>query len=541
MLMKTLRDDQALAIDNLREELKQGQNRIVLQGPTGMGKTVIIADIVDRALQRNRKVLITVPAISLIDQTVEALANQGMRDVGVIQAQHPMTDWSRPVQVASVQTLVHRWKDREMPKADLVLVDEVHRWFTIFPQWMLDKDWLAVPFIGFSATPWTKGLGSLYTRLIVANNIAELIARKVLVPFRTFAPDTPDLTGVRQQAGDFVASDLEEVMRPKKLTANIVATWKELALDRPTVCFCCSRAHAEQLAKEFEEAGVGAAFMDCNTPLLERQAIRRQMLRDEVKVVCNVEIVGIGVDWPEVSCVIYARPTMSDIRFVQNVGRGLRAAEGKTDLLILDHSSTTQRLGFVDEIYTYHPILDDGKTKAETQVAIALPKECPKCHMLKAPRASVCPHCGHKVEEHASAVAVERGTLREVKVGDEMDSLRKRLPDKAHCFGQLWWWGIKKGYKPGWAAVKTKEIFGSFPRAREPEPDMMGSPVPELLEYIFKSTEKWKRQQSYAKRTVARQRTAQERAAHDDAILAEVRNKFVEGTLATEQDLEDFQ
>ena len=75
------------------------------------------------------------------------------------------------------------------------------------------------------------------------------------------------------------------------------------------------------------------------------------MLRGEVQVVCNVDVVGLGVDWPEVSCIIYARPTMSDMRFVQNIGRGLRSAPGKDDLLILDHSTTTARLGFVDEIY----------------------------------------------------------------------------------------------------------------------------------------------------------------------------------------------
>jgi len=293
------------------------------------------------------------------------------------------------------------------------------------------------------------------------------------------------------------------------------------------------------VSEEFESEGIGAAYMDCNTPLMERQAIRRQMLRDEVRVVCNVEIVGIGVDWPEVSCVIYARPTMSDMRFVQNIGRGLRSAEGKTDLLILDHSSTTQRLGFVDEIYGYHPVLDDGKSKTDKPVPILLPKECPNCHLLKAPRVSVCPHCGHKVEEHATPVAVERGTLREIKQGDEMSDLRSRLPDKPHCFGQLYWWGMKKGYKPGWAAVKTKEIFGAFPRAREPAPETISAPTPELVEYIYLSTEKWKKEQNNAKRAVARRRTAQERAQRDEQIIASVRTQFVDG-LMTEEDMEEL-
>ena len=228
--------------------------------------------------------------------------------------------------------------------------------------------------------------------------------------------------------------------------------------------------------------------------------MREALRRGEVKVICNVNVIGIGVDIPELSCVIYARPTMSDIRFVQNVGRGLRSCKGKTDLLILDHSSTTQRLGFIDEVYGYHTGLDDGKVKPAQTQYVLLPKECPACHMLKPPRCAVCPNCGHEAKHHAEPVAVERGTLREMKPGDDMDRLRKQLPDKPHCFGQLWWYGQQKGYKRGWAAVKVKEIFGSFPRAREPEPDMIGSPCLELVDYIFRSTDKWRKDQVNARR-----------------------------------------
>src|SRR5436190_19557842 len=148
--MKTLRADQVEAIGNLREALMDAEwehkqrgkpkARVVLSGPTGVGKTVIIADIVNRARQRDKLVLITVPAISLVDQTVIALADMGILDVGVIQAQHPMTDWGRPVQVASVQTLQHRWRERQMPRADLVLVDEVHRRFDMFSHWIPSEE-----------------------------------------------------------------------------------------------------------------------------------------------------------------------------------------------------------------------------------------------------------------------------------------------------------------------------------------------------------------------------------------------------------------
>jgi DNA repair protein RadD len=534
--MKTLRDDQTKAITQLRYDVSHGERRIVLQAPTGWGKGVMISDIVGRARLKDKHVLITVPAISLVDQTVEVLYAQGITDIGAIQAAHPMTDWSQPIQVASVQTLQRRWADGKMPKADVVLVDEVHRWFVLFPKWMCDLAWAKVPFVGFSATPWTKGLGTLYSQLIVAGTIDNLINQGTLVPFRTFAPDRPDLSNVSVVAGDFVAAELDRVMRPAKLVANIVETWREKAAGRPTVCFCCSRGHADQVAKEFQAAGIGSGYMDCDTPRNERAAIRNRMLRGEVQVVCNVEIVGIGIDWPEVSCIIYARPTMSDMRFVQNIGRGLRTAPGKTDLLILDHSTTTMRLGFVNDIYALHTQLDDGKPKPPQKTGVLLPKECPACHYLKAPRVVKCPNCGFEHIPHAKPVAVQRGTLREIKTETEKADLLNKLPDKSYVYGQLLWWARQKGYKEGWAANKYREIFDVWPRGLSFQ-DKISAPVPALIEHIYRATEKWKRQQQYARR---KERAKDDKLTdREEELVARIREQYAVG-LCTEQDLEDF-
>jgi DNA repair protein RadD len=525
MLAKTLRDDQALAIQNLRNDLMDGEKRIVLQAATGFGKTVVIADIVSRARARDKKIIITVPAISLIDQTIEMLAAQGVREIGVIQANHRLTDPSQPVQLASVQTLTNRWKsfkegNTDMPRADVVLVDEVHRMFNLYSEWMVHPQWLAIPFIGFSATPWSKGLGAdgLYSKLVVGNTIKALIAQGTLVPYRTFAPDTPDLTGVRAQVDttgvkDFILADIEEVMRPKKLVANIVETWQELAEDRPTVCFCCSRAHADQVAQEFNAQGINAGYMDCETELSDRKDMQRRLRNGDIKVICNVDVIGIGVDIPELSCVIYARPTMSDIRFVQNVGRGLRSCpeSGKTDLLILDHSSTTKRLGFIEEIYSYHKGLDDGKPKTTPAQYVLLPKECPQCHYMKPPRCAVCPHCGHEAKHHAEPIAVERGTLKEYKPGDELGTLglalRKAIPDRAHVFGQLVYYARKMGYNQWWPNMQFKKIYGvMFPQNLDYH-GKIERPCPELMTFIFKAKEEFKKERrrvEYQSRKIVR-------------------------------------
>ncbi|MBA3520108.1 MAG: DEAD/DEAH box helicase family protein, partial [Rhizobiales bacterium] len=164
----------------LRRSLLAGRKRPMLQAVTGFGKTILAASIIEAARARDKRVIFCVPAISLIDQTVEKFASQGIHCVGVMQGQHPATDARQPVQVASVQTL----QRRRIPAADLVLIDEAHLRFRFVSNWMRMQDWQAVPFIGLSATPWSKGLGKDYDDLIVAARMPELIDRGFLAPFR---------------------------------------------------------------------------------------------------------------------------------------------------------------------------------------------------------------------------------------------------------------------------------------------------------------------------------------------------------------------
>jgi DNA repair protein RadD len=127
-MKRELRPHQVKAIEMLRQSLGSGKRRPVLQAPTGFGKTLLAAAVVEGALAKKKRVIFTVPALSLVDQAVEAFWNERICDVGVIQGSHPMTDWSRPVQVASVQTL----QRRPIPEADVIIIDECHRWFNFY-------------------------------------------------------------------------------------------------------------------------------------------------------------------------------------------------------------------------------------------------------------------------------------------------------------------------------------------------------------------------------------------------------------------------
>src|ERR1700722_16347101 len=309
---RELRPHQSKAIELLRQSLGSGKRRPVLQAPTGFGKTRFAAAVVERALAKQKRVIFTVPALSLVDQTVKAFWEDGVRDVGGIQGTNVMTDWSRPVQVASVQTL----QRRPIPEADVVLIDECHRWFDFYAKWMTDPAWRSRPIIGLSATPWTGGLGRYFDDLIIAATTQDLISEGYLSPFRVFAPSHPDLTGVRTVAGDYDGGDLSGVMNDALLVADVVDTWRQRAENRSTFCFAVDRVHAKHLQAKFAEAGVLTGYIDAYTPTNERDEIKRQFHDGELRVVCNVGCLTTGIDW-DVRCVVLARPTKSEILFVQ--------------------------------------------------------------------------------------------------------------------------------------------------------------------------------------------------------------------------------
>jgi DNA repair protein RadD len=454
-LRSLLHPHQQLAKDLLRNSLRLGRKRPMIQAPTGAGKTILAAALVEGALAKGNRVTFTVPRLSLIDQTRERFVDEGIAPeaIGVVQANHPETDPSRPIQVCSLQTL----KRRELPKSNLVIVDEAHERSDFLTSWLGLPEWQDIPFVGLTATPWAKGLGNLYDDLLIPTSTAELIDKGLLSPFKVFAPSHPDLRGVKTVLGDYHEGQLSAVMSEAKLTADIVKTWLEKGEDRPTLAFCVDRAHARKLADEFSEKGVSCGYVDAYTDRRARNELAEAFRNRLVQVVCSVGTLTTGIDW-DVRCIILARPTKSEILYVQIIGRGLRTGLGKTECLILDHSDTTLRLGFVTDIS--HEMLDDGQHRRNSTAAHKdepKPRECPACHVLKAPKVHVCPNCGFAPAKQPTV---------ETRDGELVELSRKgkaNIGDKQAVYSGLLWLAQDRGYKKGWAANQYRQAFGVWP------------------------------------------------------------------------------
>jgi superfamily II DNA or RNA helicase len=461
--MRALYGYQQAAMDKLRLSLSEKRTRPVLMAPTGYGKGVLAAKIVESALAKGRRPWITVPRIDLIDQTVRMLWEEGIRGcVGVMQASHQFTDYSQPVQVVSVKTLLGLNLDK-LRRPDLILVDECHEQFQVIKH--IIENWLETPVIGLSATPWSQGLGRWFNALIISATTADLIRIGRLCKFKVFAPTHPDLTGVKTtttaHGRDYVEGQLSEAMQRGSITADVVSTWLMRGAGRPTLVFGVDRAHALLLHRQFVAAGVRAAYQDGGTPKWRREEIRKGFEVGEYEVVCNIATLTVGIDWPQIACIVLARPTKSEILLIQIMGRGLRTHASKRELLILDHSDSILNLGFPDEIH--HTKLDDGTPKKAAEPKKSLPRECsnPACSALLPKFAKKCPECGFEPTPQARDVEVQDGELSELTRSKQ----NREAPwaEKVVWAASLRAYEIEKGYKPGWWANKYREKYGVWP------------------------------------------------------------------------------
>lgn len=479
--LRPLRPRQAKAIEDIRQAVKEGHKRIVLQAPTGMGKTLTAAHMIASALDKSRRPMFIAPAISLINQTVKAFENEGIRDIGVIQAQHPRTNLYARVQIASVQTLVRRG----MPMVDFVIQDECHVQYLKMQEMLDSDDWKDKIVIGLSATPWAKGMGLRWSKLIVAATTKQLIEEGWLTPVQGYGPGKayrPDMSKVKTVAGDFDEAGSARVMGEQRIVGNAVREWLEKGNNEPSFMFAVNRAHAQALQEEFLKAGVPCGYIDGNCDPDERREIFGKYRSGEYKILSSVGVLTTGID-EDVRCLVDCAPTKSEITLVQRWGRGVRTAEGKSHLIGLDLAGNNERLGMFTDIH--HDHLDsrqpgDKGEAYEKDEKPAKPMLCKGCNALMAAGSKVCPAC--KLEnkptnhiEHANGELVEFGlTAPKAKKVEIPPS------EKARWYAELKGYAEQSRRSESWVLANYRDKFNEWPHKKTdvipllPSDDVLG-------------------------------------------------------------------
>ena len=508
------------ALNSLRREWKQNRTFMVY-APTGSGKTGLAAFITAGHISRGKRVIFIAPYTILVRQTTARFVEYGLPEdeIGIIWRDHPDYDPERLIQIASADTLIRR----EFPdNIDLIIVDEAHMKKRALLEVIRDS---GVKVIGLSGTPFSPWLGKYYSSLIKPTTIGELIQRGDLSPYEFYAPTKPDLKGVKSGTSEEYGSDynekqLSEIMCGSDLVGDIVDNWLRNGRDLPTVAFCVDKDHANFVTLQFNRAGINAEVMVAETPSDERHLIIHRFETGATKVIVSVGVLVAGFD-SDVRCIIYARPTKSEIRWLQALGRGLRTAPGKDACLIFDHSGTVHRLGFPDAIeYDELPSKNDGMRGAAAREAKEreekLPKECPECHFMKPAGVYICPNCGFKPLIGDDVETDSTRNLKKMSKGETVYT-------KSHK--QSWWSQIKfyqrhraaqgKPVSDGWCAHTFQEKFGEWPNGLSDFPMEI---TPEVSNYIkhklIKFAKGRERAQQIAKKPVNDLLTPQDYSAH---------------------------
>lgn len=493
MLNITANLAQQRALDMLRRDWKQ-YNSFMVYSPTGSGKTGLSAFITDGFVSRGMRVLMTCPYTVLVTQTAKRFIQYGLPEdeISYVWRDHPNYDPERKIQIASADTLIRR----DFPEnIDLLIVDEAHlrrkKMLEVIKYLTTETH---VKVIGLSGTPFAPFLGKYYQRLIKPTTIKELMDTGVLCGYEFFAPTKPDLSGVKVTRSDEFGSDYKEdevaeIMCGADLVGDIVSNWLSHGEDRPTVAFCVNVNHANYVTLQFNKAGVNAEVMTAQTPHDERQMMIHRFEQGATKIIVSVGTLIAGFD-SDVRCIIYARPTKSEIRWLQIIGRGLRTAKGKDKCLVFDHSGSVHRLGYPDSIeYDTLPSKNDGMKTAvserENEKREKLPKDCSQCHYMKPAGVYQCPKCGHKP---LAGEDVDTDASRGLK---QISGKKKAVTKQEK---QSWWSQIKfyqrqraaqgKPVSDGWCAHTFKDKFGTWPNGLQDYPMEI---TPEVNNYI-----KWK-------------------------------------------------
>jgi superfamily II DNA or RNA helicase len=329
------------------ERHAHNRHRNLIVAATGTGKTVISAFDYKNFRRNNKtsKLLFLAHRKEILDQAHSTF--QGiLRDnnFGELWVDGKIPSNYEYV-FASVQTLNNRLESLEISKEfyDYIVIDECHH-LTASSYRGIINYFKPKVLLGLTATPERMDGGDIkedfHNRIAAEIRLPEALNRKLLSPFQYFGiSDSVDLTNIHWEKGRYVASELSSIYTGNdRRVGEIIAaldTYTKNYNEVRALGFCVTIDHAKFMAEKFTLAGFKANYL-ASTNANNRDAIRNQLQKKEINYLFVVDIFNEGVDIPEIDTVLFLRPTESLTIFLQQLGRGLRLADNKECLTVLD-------------------------------------------------------------------------------------------------------------------------------------------------------------------------------------------------------------
>lgn len=460
-----LRKHQEKAVELLRESLRTGHKRPMLAAPCSFGKTITAAAMLKAAVEKGKRAIFICDRIKLVQQSLQTFDDHGL-PFGVMQGNHFLADPTQPIQIASIQTLARR---KNMVEFDLAIVDEAHTHYDYTTKMM--EAYTAVPFIGLSATPYSKGLGKHYDDLIVPITPEQLLDQGFLCPVEYYGGHQASLEGVKSKGLPTGGTDYDPkslsaaIEEDQTLVGDIVNNWVQHAFGRQTIAFSPSIKHSKFLVEQFQKAGISAAHIDGYMDEDQRQKLYKAHDEGEFMILSCSRLLNTGYDAPQVSCLIDCFPTRSYIAYVQRAGRIMRTSPGKSEAIYLDHAGNVSRFGFAESIVPDQ--LDTGEKRFSEERQVK----------KKETKVNTCPECSSIMKGIKCGCGYEFPMTKEIETDkSDLVKLQKKsnqvwtMERKGEFYSELVHYAQTRGYKTGWAKHKYRSKFGVWPNKVDYKP-----------------------------------------------------------------------
>lgn len=443
--MIKLYDHQAAQVKALRETMRE-HKRVLLQLPTGGGKSVLASYMIASSQQRGKNSAFVVPRIDLIKQMSHTFGQFNVRHSFV--SADGFFNAKSLTHICSLQTLIKR---AGSISPDVVFIDECHWGFDLTEKLVRYYSEQGAYVVALSATPArndNKGMGDLYDHMVTGPSVRWLIDNKFLSDYRLVQPS------IKMPKGCIGGDPIDE--------------WEKHAENRLTIGFCRDKAHGYAMADLFNKYKIPAAFMESDTPDDERKRLIAAFADGDIKILFNVYLFQMGFDLASqvgrpvnVRCMIDLQPTGSLTTQMQKNGRALRYdPAGEAVIIDLAGNSYHENHGFPCADREW--ILDnsdqhqrDVEYRGRTLSLI----NCKSCYKPSKVGNTHCPYCntrfvvdGKKIKEiDGRLVVVTPEMLRAEQEAVEREAKAKRREQgQAKTLDDLRRIAKERGYKPAW-------------------------------------------------------------------------------------------
>lgn len=348
---------------------------VMAQMPTGTGKTVVLASVVESFLGEHPLKSVWIVAhrrelVSQIQETIERVFSNRLAEKEDGSSDNliekPLdsslfTLRSSLIKAMSIQWLARHY-DEIGEEPGMIVIDEAHHALAKTYKEMWDR-FPKAKFLGLTATPCRlngKGFIDLFDVLVQSWSVPEFISKGRLATYDFVSIKSNGVTQrlidslqKRGADGDYQNKEMDMLLNKRPSIERLYRSFEEYGKDRKGIVYAINISHAKKIVELYQEHGIKAVAIDSKTPAAERQADIEAFKKGNIQVLVNVDIFSEGFDCPDVEFVQLARPTLSLAKYLQMVGRGLRVAKGKKCCVIIDNVGLYRVFGLPSQIWDW--------------------------------------------------------------------------------------------------------------------------------------------------------------------------------------------